>query len=75
MSYLTLEVEIDHGKVAAKDVSQLPEKGRGLLTVLETEKPAPQRKQIEALEELQKRLNLDDKKIAEWMETVRDARR
>jgi hypothetical protein len=75
MSYLTLEVEIDHGKVMAKGPSKLPEKACGLLTLLQTEKPMHQRTQIEALEELQRRLKLDDKKVAEWMATVRDARR
>ena len=34
MSYLTLEVEIDHGRVLAKDAEALPEKASGLLTIL-----------------------------------------
>jgi hypothetical protein len=34
MSYLTVEVEIDHGHVLAKGAETLPEKGSGLLTVL-----------------------------------------
>jgi hypothetical protein len=34
MSYVTVEVEIDHGKVVSRDAEQLPEKGRGLLTIL-----------------------------------------
>ena len=34
MSLLTVEVEIEHGKLTAKEPHLLPEKGRGLLTVL-----------------------------------------
>jgi hypothetical protein len=39
MSYLTLEVEIDHGHVSAKGLEALPEKASGLLTILA---PAPE---------------------------------
>jgi hypothetical protein len=35
MSYLTVEVEIDHGRVVARGADGLPEKGTGLLTILE----------------------------------------
>ena len=38
MSYRTLEVEIDHGRVSAKGAEALPEKASGLLTILN---PAP----------------------------------
>jgi len=34
MSYVTLEVEIDHGKVLPREPQKLPEKGSGLLTIL-----------------------------------------
>jgi hypothetical protein len=34
MSYLTLEVEIDHGRVLPKGAEVLPEKASGLLTIL-----------------------------------------
>jgi len=34
MSYRTLEVEIDHGRVASKGAEALPEKATGLLTIL-----------------------------------------
>jgi hypothetical protein len=40
MSYLTLEVEIDHGKVVSKEPGKLPEKATGLLTILQPETPA-----------------------------------
>ncbi len=34
MNYLTVEVEIDHGRVSAKGTEILPEKAFGLLTIL-----------------------------------------
>ena len=34
MSYLTVEVEIDHGRIIAREPEKLPEKGSGLLTIL-----------------------------------------
>jgi hypothetical protein len=34
MSYTTLEVEIEHGRVVPKEPQMLPEKGSGLLTML-----------------------------------------
>jgi len=37
MNLLTVEVEIDHGRLTAKEPHLLPEKGRGLLTVLASE--------------------------------------
>ena len=77
MSYLTVEVEIDHGRIVAREPEKLPQKGCGLLTVLHPieEAAAPKLSPLEALEALQKHLNLDEKKAAEWMATVRDARR
>ena len=76
MSYLTLEVEIDHGKVVAKEPSKLPEKASGLLTIIPAEgsKPATM-SQLEALDALQANLKLDEKGAAEWMAAVREARR
>ena len=44
MSYLTLEVEIDHGHVPSKGPEALPEKASGLLTILnppQLSKPRP----------------------------------
>ncbi|MEO7297780.1 MAG: hypothetical protein ABI042_04305 [Verrucomicrobiota bacterium] len=34
MSYLTVEVEIDHGRVSSKGAKASPEKASGLLTIL-----------------------------------------
>jgi hypothetical protein len=78
MSDLTVEVDIDHGRVVAAKPGELPEKGKGLLTVLEApekegniEKMTP----LEAFHALQKSLNLDTAKAKAWMEMIRDARR
>ena len=78
MSYLTVEVEIDHGRVVAAEPGKLPDKGKGLLTVLEAsekegeiEKMTP----LEAFHALQKSLNLDTVKAKAWMDMIRDARR
>ncbi len=35
MSYRTLEVEIDHGRISAKDPEALPKKATGLLIILD----------------------------------------
>ena len=77
MSYLTQEVQIDHGRIIPSEPRQLPENGKGLLTVLHSTNrkigvnPTP----LEALEALQRRLDLNESQVAEWMATVRDARR
>jgi hypothetical protein len=34
MSFLTVEVEIDHGQVLSKGAESLPERASGLLTIL-----------------------------------------
>jgi hypothetical protein len=34
MSYLTVEVEIDHGRISARGAETLPEEASGLLTIL-----------------------------------------
>ena len=76
MSYLTLEVEIDHGKVVAKEVSKLPEKASGLLTIFQSDAAEPDSlSPLQALEALQKHLRLDAQKAADWMTTAREARR
>lgn len=43
MSYVTLEVEIDHGKVVPKEPGKLPATGSGLLTILTDQQPAEAR--------------------------------
>jgi hypothetical protein len=76
MSYLTLEVEIDHGRIVPQEPAKL--QGKGLLTILETsenEGDVQKMTQIEAFHALQKSLNLDEAKAKAWMDTIRDARR
>lgn len=43
MSLVTLEVEIDHGRVIPRGSEPLPEKGTGLLTLLPDSVGNPQR--------------------------------
>ncbi len=74
MSYLTLEVEIDHGKVVSKEPSKLPEKASGLLTIFHVD-AAPKLSPLQALDALQKHLRLDAEKASLWMSAVREARR
>lgn len=76
MSYVTLEVEIDHGQVVAKEPGRLPEKASGLLTILQSGgNGQPRLAPLQALDALQKHLQLDPRKAAAWMDAVRDARR
>lgn len=41
MSLITVEVDIDHGSLTVREPHLLPERGRGLLTVLQSEQPSP----------------------------------
>ncbi len=43
MSYTTLEVEIEHGRIVPKEPQKLPDKGSGLLTILTPHTPAAPR--------------------------------
>lgn len=51
MSYVTFEVEIDHGRIVAREPQKLPEKGNGLLTILlpanTTSEPKLPRKRVQ----------------------------
>jgi hypothetical protein len=68
MSYLTLEVEIDHGKVTVKDPAKLPEKASGLLTIFQSQtSEAANLTPLQALETLQQYLRFDAGKAAAWM--------
>jgi hypothetical protein len=76
MSYLTLEVEINHGKVVPKEPARLPQTGSGLLTILHSsENGQPGLTPLQALDALQKHLRLDARQAAEWMNVIREARR
>jgi hypothetical protein len=74
MSYLTLEVEIDHDKVVTKGLSKLPEKASGLLTIFQADAAPSKLSPLQALDALQKHLRLDVQKAAQWMAEVREAR-
>lgn len=41
MSYVTVEVQIDHGRIVAREPEKLPENGSGLLTILPPTNGAP----------------------------------
>ena len=76
MSYLTLEVTIDHGRVLPAEPGKLPEKASGLLTILEPASPeAAQLSPVQALDALQRHLQMDQEKASHWMAAVREARR
>ncbi len=81
MSYLTVEVEIDHGRIVPREPAKLPENGKGLLTVLESTEATGNAQdvthmsQLEAFHALQKSLNLDEAKAKAWTDLIRDARR
>jgi hypothetical protein len=75
MSYLTLEVEINHGRIVPKELARLPQTGSGLLMVFQSdENTQSQITTLQALEALQKHLRLDARQAAEWMNIVREAR-
>jgi hypothetical protein len=75
MSYLTMEVEIDHGKVVPKEPSRLPEKGSGLLTIFQPDNNGLSKlTPLQALDALQKHLKLDSAKATQWMADVRELR-
>ena len=76
MSYITLEIEIDHGRVVAKEAGQLPDKATGLLTILHPSVGESRRASVLGdLEALQDYLRVDEKMAANWITTVRDSRR
>ncbi|MBM3861807.1 MAG: hypothetical protein FJ395_19460 [Verrucomicrobia bacterium] len=73
MSLLTLEVEIQHGRVVPREPDKVPESGRGLLTILPSSAGALSLLQV--LERLQQHLHLDERQAADWAARVQDARR
>ena len=75
MSYLTVEVEIDHGHVSPKGAETLPDKASGLLTIFPARAASLTVAPLQALESVQKILRLDSAKAAEWIASVREARR
>jgi len=76
MTYVTIEVEIDHGKVLPMEPEKLPLAGRGLLTILPTASPSVREpQQLRAFQSLQRSLGLDEAKASTWLAAVREARR
>ena len=49
MRYVTVEVDIEHGRISAREPEKLPEKAVGLLTILPEVKvnPPPERRRVE----------------------------
>jgi hypothetical protein len=43
MSYLTVEVEIDHGRIVARGSEKLPDKAKALLTILQPDSEGARR--------------------------------
>lgn len=79
MNLKTYEVEIDHGKIVSRQPEQLPEHGRGFLTLerdsTTAKDQAASEKKLQALERLTQSLALDDAKANHWKEMIREARR
>ena len=75
MSYLTLEVQIDHGKVVPKEPGKLPETASGLLTILQSAPAAASPMvALEAFRDLQRQLQLTPEKADAWKAAIREAR-
>ena len=49
MTYLTMEAEIDHGRIIPREPQKLPTSGRALLTVLLEVQPKPDLAKIQPL--------------------------
>ena len=76
MSYVTLEVTIDHGRIVPKEPERLPENGQGLLTILENSPAkAAGQSRVEAFRELQSALQMTPEKAAAWRAAIQEGRR
>ena len=76
MSYLTLEVQIDHGKVVPKEPGKLPETASGWLTILQSAPAAASPMvALAAFRDLQRQLQLTPEKADAWKAAIREARR
>ncbi len=73
MSYVTLEVDIAHGKVVPKEPGMLSDNGSGLLTVLQAEPSAAS--PLEAFRTLQREVQLTAGQAEAWKAAMREARR
>jgi hypothetical protein len=76
MSYVTVEVDIEHGKVVPKEPGKLPQTGSGLLTILKAAPEAPSHLEpLEAFRTLQRELQLTPEKAQAWKTAILEARR
>ena len=46
MSYITIQVDIDHGKVTAREPEKLPAKATGVLTIMSPQPSKPGRRVV-----------------------------
>ena len=78
MAYLTMEAEIDHGRITVAEPERLPATGKGILTVLDSTERKPDWNKIQsvlgtlktdvhaAAWERQIRAEWDERERAQW---------
>ena len=75
MAYLTMEADIDHGRIIPKEPEKLPEIGKALLTVLDSAERKPDwEKVMNLLGTMQSKvdgLTVEREARAEWDERER----
>ena len=77
MSYVTVEVDIDHGRIVPREPEKLPEKASGLLTILLPAGGAPNGERMspqEALRTLQQQAKLTTAQAEAYLNEVRAER-
>jgi hypothetical protein len=68
MTYVTIEAEIEGGRIVPKESAQLPERGRALVTLLPEEPHRPNWETVESVLGVLHRPNLDS---SAWQQQVR----
>ncbi len=75
MGYLTMEAEIDHGRIIPKEPEKLPATGKALLTVLDPTERKPDWDKVQSLlVTMQKKLDglaIEREARSEWEERER----
>ena len=75
VSYVTMEAEIDHGRIIPKEPEKLPARGRALITVLEPSPHRPDWDKVMSLLGMMKQkidgLALEREARGEWAERER----
>ena len=78
MAYLTMEAEIDHGRIIPSEPEKLPANGRALITVMEPASRKPDWDKVMSLLGTMKQkvdgLTLERESRAEWDERERSQR-